>query len=547
MNLNDFLLKFKSIWKKFAFLVVGVSLISLCFSSLLSINNELNNIQERMDEDLSTLLGETAVSVADPLWEYDLVHIENLVTLLTHRKAVYEIQIMDKTRGLIVDEHNPIYKTSDGRVHYAEKSILKNNVPIGTLKIGISSTPYMKDLYRQLIARVIQSLIEITALTAVIVWISYTITKPLKALENDIEEFASGNYSKLSLIQGEDEVARLGKAFNEMAKHIEEADYELRTMNASLEQLVHERTNELNLMNIELKEALAASQEMQAELSLKNEELNNTMGELELAYKEIIEVSKSALTSQLIAGVAHEINTPIGIILTTNTFAMQEIELFKEKIDYGGLTKNDLQEFIELMMEATTNTQNNLNRTIDLIQNFKQVAVDQTSLRLREFNLKDYLDEVILTLRPAMKRIHVDIDVACPEDLMIYSYPGAYSQILTNLIFNSIKHGFKNLDSGSIRIEVNLFEQHLHLQLQLKYEDNGCGIDGTLLKNIYTPFYSTAHDQGGSGLGLSIVKNLVEKTLQGQISCESELGKGIRFIIELPIELQEASSLVEHS
>ena len=547
MNLNDFLLKFKSIWKKFAFLVVGVSLISLCFSSLLSINNELNNIQERMDEDLSTLLGETAVSVADPLWEYDLVHIQNLVTLLTYRKAVYQIQIMDKTRGLSVDDINTIYKTSDGRVHYAEKSILKNNVPIGTLKIGISSTPYLKDLYRELIARVIQSLIEITALTAVIVWISYTITKPLKALENDIEEFASGNYSKLSLIQGEDEVARLGKAFNEMAKHIEEADYELRTMNASLEQLVHERTNELNLMNIELKEALAASQEMQAELSLKNEELNNTMGELELAYKEIIEVSKSALTSQLIAGVAHEINTPIGIILTTNTFAMQEIELFKEKIDYGGLTKNDLQEFIELMMEATTNTQNNLNRTIDLIQNFKQVAVDQTSLRLREFNLKDYLDEVILTLRPAMKRIHVDIDVACPEDLMIYSYPGAYSQILTNLIFNSIKHGFKNLDSGSIRIEVNLFEQHLHLQLQLKYEDNGCGIDAALLKNIYTPFYSTAHDQGGSGLGLSIVKNLVEKTLQGQISCESELGKGIRFIIELPIELQEASSLVEHS
>lgn len=538
MKSQSFYRNFSSIWKKYIFLVATVAIISLIISGLLTMYIEVDNINKQIESELNTLLTETALSISDPLWAYNFNAMQLLTDGLINRRNIYEIQISDKIRGLIFDKRNVMYQPLDNKVQYGKKDILKNGKIIGTIQIGIAYAPYADTLYRQLISRLVQSLIQVSAYTTVILWIAYTITKPLKALEMTINEFASGDYSHFAKVDGKDEIARLASAFNTMARQIEDADYELRTMNASLEQLVLERTDELLLTNDELKETLAISQQIQAELTLKNDELNNALDSLQAANREIVEATKSNLTSQLIAGVAHEINTPVGIMVTTNTFLTQEIERFSSLLSEGTLKRTDLENFMDTISEATQNTQRNLNNTIALIHNFKEVAVDQTSLRQRNFDLKSYLEEVVSTLKPAFKHKTITLLIECPDDILLNSYPGAFSQIFTNLILNSIKHGFKSSVEGTISITVTIQDKILILD----YCDNGCGIGLEYLTHIFTPFYSTEHNRGGSGLGLSVVKNLIEKTLSGMITCASEPNQGLTFHIELPLNLYLSGS-----
>lgn len=525
---------FSSIWKKYTFLIAAVSVVSLIISGLLTTFIEIDSINKQMDSELSTLLAETSLSFADPLWAYNYNNMQLLADALINRSSVYEVEIKDSTRGLILNEKSALYSPLESKVQYGKKEILKNGKVIGTIQIGVAYAPFADNLYRQLFSSLVQSLLEVSAYTAVILWISYTITKPLKALETTIDGFASGDYTNFAKVDGNDEIARLATAFNSMARQIEEADFELRTMNVSLEQLVLDRTYELTVTNDELKETLASSQQIQAELTIKNDELNEALDSLQAANREIVEATKSNLTSQLIAGVAHEINTPVGIMLTTNTFLMKEIEHFNTQLAGGNLKKAELESFIELITEATQNTQRNLTNTITLIHNFKEVAVDQNSLRQRSFDLKSYLEEVISTLKPAFKHRKVHLTLECPNDIQLNSYPGAYSQIFTNLILNSIKHAFKEAEEGTISIMVKIQDGTLILD----YLDNGCGLETDDLAQIFTPFYSTEHNRGGSGLGLSVVKNLVEKTLLGTITCTSAPNQGIVFHMQLPLNLE---------
>ncbi len=538
MKKKSFYHNFSSLWKKYIFLVATVAIISLIISGLLTMFIEVDNINKQIESDLNIILTETALSFSDPLWAYNFNNMQLLTDVLVNRSNIYEVQITDNTRGLIVNKRNLMYQELENKVHYGKKEIYKNEKIIGTIQIGVAYTPYIDNLYRLLLSRLIQSLLQVSAYTALILWISYAITKPLKALELTINEFATGDYAHFAKVEGKDEIARLATAFNTMARQIEDADYELRTMNASLEELVLERTDALIVANDELKEALAISQQIQAELTLKNDELINALDSLQAANKEIVEATKINLTSQLIAGVAHEINTPVGIMVTTNTFLNQEIQRFNSLLSEGTLKKTDLEVFMETITEATENTQRNLSNTIALIHNFKEVAVDQTSLRQRRFDLKSYLEEVVSTLKPAFKHKKINLILECPDDILLNSYPGAYSQVFTNLIFNSIKHGFKGSDEGTISIGVKIQDKTLILD----YYDNGCGIGSEELAHLFTPFYSTEHNRGGSGLGLSVVKNLIEKTLSGMITCTSEPNQGMGFHIELPLNLYLSGS-----
>lgn len=538
MKKKSFYHNFSSLWKKYIFLVATVAIISLIISGLLTMFIEVDNINKQIESDLNIILIETALSFSDPLWAYNFNNMQLLTDVLVNRSNIYEVQITDNTRGLIVNKRNLTYQEREDKVQYGKKEILKNENVIGTIRIGIAYTPYTDNLYRLLLSRLVQSLLQVSAYTAVILWISYAITKPLKALELTINEFATGDYSHFAKVEGKDEIARLATAFNTMARQIEDADYELRTMNASLEELVSERTEALIVANDELKEALAISQQIQAELTLKNDELINALDSLQAANKEIVEATKINLTSQLIAGVAHEINTPVGIMVTTNTFLNQEIQRFSSLLSEGTLKKTDLEVFMATITEATENTQRNLSNTIALIHNFKEVAVDQISLRQRRFDLKSYLEEVVSNLKPAFKHKKINLILECPDDILLNSYPGAYSQVFTNLIFNSIKHGFKASDEGTISIVVKIQDK----TLLLDYYDNGCGIGSEELAHLFTPFYSTEHNRGGSGLGLSVVKNLIEKTLSGMITCTSEPNQGMGFHIELPLNLYLSGS-----
>lgn len=534
MSYTPFNMRFKSIWRRFVYLIVLTSAIFVIVSWIISSTTEKEKIQQSIQYEMNTVLDEAVVSMVDPLWEYDLNYLKVQVDILLKRPTVYCITIVDKIRGVVVDKGDAELDPTS-TIYYGEKAITKNGVNIGTLKVGISSTPFVEKSNEDLRSRIIMILLETSVLAFMILIISYTITKPLNVLEEEIIDFAGGNYSKKITIKSNDEIGRLANTFNQMARKIEEADAELKSLNQSLESKLEERTYELRRTNEYLEEALSQSEEIQSELTVKNEELENAMEQLQYSNKQIIEATKSNLTGQLIAGVAHEIKTPVGVILTTNSYILKEIEEFNDKLNSGGVKRSDLSHFIDTLHEASININRNLNNTISLISNFKEVAVDQTSQRKRQFDLRYYISETVSNLRPVFKHTPYKIDISCPEGIKIDSYPGAYSQILTNLIMNSIKHGFGSRDHGTINIEAAAKDNNIILI----YRDNGKGISQENLENIFTPFFSTSHNKGGSGLGLSVVKNLVEQTLQGSISCNSSLGNGVEFTITLPIELEE--------
>lgn len=247
---------------------------------------------------------------------------------------------------------------------------------------------------------------------------------------------------------------------------------------------------------------------------------------------ELIQAEKMAILGTLVAGVSHEISTPIGVSITASTFLSDQTNHLKKQFEEGALKKSDMVSFLELLDETGEILFNNLNNAAEMITNFKKVAVDQASEEIREFNLKDYSRGVVMNLKPKFKHTKHKIHVLGDEDLKLYSYPGAVNQILTNLILNSLIHGFENKEEGEIKIMVQ--ERPELMGVRIEYTDNGQGIPKETVSKVFDPFYTTKRGKGGSGLGMNIVRNLVEKTLGGSIKAYSDTGEGVRFVLDFP-------------
>jgi len=248
------------------------------------------------------------------------------------------------------------------------------------------------------------------------------------------------------------------------------------------------------------------------------------------ARDQLIEAEKMASLGGLVAGVAHEINTPLGIGVTAASHLRERYLLLKEEYDSGSLRKPSLDSFMATCGEATRILESNLQRASALIHGFKQIAVDQSSGDKRRFNMKEYLDELILSMHPEIKKTRLTVELDCDEALWIDSYPGAISQILTNLILNSILHAYDTPAVGTLLIRFRELEDHY----ELIYSDDGRGIEESVLQMIFEPFFTTRRGQGSSGLGMHICYNLVKQTLAGNIECVSTLTEGTQFTISLP-------------
>lgn len=274
------------------------------------------------------------------------------------------------------------------------------------------------------------------------------------------------------------------------------------------------------------------------ELQLTSDELQNSLNALKETQEQLIESEKMAALGGLVAGISHEINTPIGISITSSSFQYDEIERLKALYESQRMTENDFQDCIKNSLESTSIINVNLKRAADLIRCFKQIAVDQSSEEYRSFNLKTYLDEIILSLKPNLKKREAMVNIKCSEDINLKSYPGVYSQIMTNLILNSIIHGFENRDKGNISIQVDESEDDNNKQfLKIIYSDDGVGIPSDLKSKIFEPFYTTKRNIGGSGIGMALVYNLVTQKLRGKISLESKPSEGVHFTIIVPKEI----------
>lgn len=266
-------------------------------------------------------------------------------------------------------------------------------------------------------------------------------------------------------------------------------------------------------------------------LEQQNQALNETLLALHEAQDELVRKEKMASLGGLVAGVAHEINTPLGICVTATTHLIEELRLTQIDIREKKLTENKFNQFLDTLEQSLTILNSNTKRAASLVRSFKQVAVDQTSDDKRQFNVTSYIHEVLHSLQPKLKNKKITIQVDCDQQLNLFSYPGVLSQILTNFIMNSIIHGFENKDQGTIHISVNKRDQHI----ELIYSDDGHGLSEESLKKLFDPFFTTKRGQGGSGLGTHIVFNLVSNSLLGSIHANSSPEQGLSYHISFPL------------
>ena len=304
------------------------------------------------------------------------------------------------------------------------------------------------------------------------------------------------------------------------------ADGEIVGVNVAAEEITERKRAEaaLNASEREVRRARDA-----AEAALQN--LRETQNSL-------IEAEKLAALGRLVAGVAHEINNPLGTSLTLASSLERKSRLFAVEATQGTLKRSSLNEFVEAIRDGSAQLQESLNRAAELIQSFKQVASDRNNSDLRSFDLGHLTEQVATGLRPALPKHGVTLNVECQRGLSMRSYPGSYGQVLTNLFLNSIAHAFPDGQQGKIAIKVSASGAN---DVEIIFTDDGCGMSAAVRRQAFDPFFTTRRHQGCTGLGLHIVYSIVTDRLGGRLDLKSEPGRGTRVELKLPKVAPRAS------
>lgn len=355
------------------------------------------------------------------------------------------------------------------------------------------------------------SLSAIMALVVVIIiaFMNSRLTRKLNTLAISTTTILNREDDSLVEVNSIDEIGVLANAFNIMKKDVRqsfsqlvEAQQEIENLHAQekskLETLVNEKTKSLEKLMLELNER-----------------------------------EKLASLGSLVSGVSHEINTPLGIAITATSFLSEVNETFYKKLQNNDISRTDFEDYVKSINQSSSILEHNLGRAAKLVNSFKEIAVHQSIEEQMPFNMSEYLDMVVTSLHHETKKQHHKVVVNCEPGLIINSYAGAFSQIITNLMMNAIVHGHDESQNNHLNILID-FKVNGDLAI-LTFGDDGKGISEEHISHIFEPFYTTKRGLGGSGLGLNIVYNLVTGLLHGNIHCESKLGEGSRFIIEFPV------------
>ena len=319
----------------------------------------------------------------------------------------------------------------------------------------------------------------------------------------------------------------LQQAHDQLETKVEERTHELLSLNQELIAM----NTELQNTNYELEKEITERRRIEKELSSSNLKLTQAIDKLQTMQSYLVESAKMASLGNLVAGIAHEINTPVGIGLTASSHLQEITKEFNHLCTHGTPRREDLTDYLKELHEVSTIIFKNLGRAGKLIQSFKQVSSDQSSEMGRVFNLKKYLEEILLSMHPQLKKSNHQITLTCHEKLTLNGFPGAFSQVVSNLIMNSVIHAYNSTDQGNIAISLTVQDRHI----LLLYTDDGKGMPPNVVAKIFDPFFTTKRGHGGTGLGLHIVYNIVTQQFKGTISCESQIGVGTTFRIRLPL------------
>lgn len=413
----------------------------------------------------------------------------------------------------------------DNYVEVAEPITLDDNV-IGYVYLRGSMDEVSSFWQNALLVAMLVFVLTVTLSVLATLQLRRSITKPLDKMVGVIQQVARDkDYSLRLPASALLELNSMSQAFNTMLDRVQQhiarqrkAEQEASTLNTELEQQVTQRTQAL-------KEA--------------NRELLKTLEQLHQYQSHLVESEKMASLGDMVAGIAHEVNTPIGLSVTASTLLQDKLKVMQEKFDERKISTQEFERFLNDCDDNLAIIYRNLNRAAELITSFKQVAVDQSTEVDREINLCQFMDDVLLSLRPRLKPAeNFPIEIECADDLVIETKPGPLNQIMMNLILNSMVHGFDGRQQGKIHVSFAINNG----ELELVYQDDGRGVPVNIRRRIFDPFVTTKRGSGGSGLGMHLVYNLVTQVLGGHIHLFSEEEHGVEFIIRFPVTVVEHTS-----
>ena len=518
-------------------IVFSLYVIIAIFITAIHMYSEYRNEKNIIFEEMRNIEKITKKQLSTSIWHFEVPLTKDIINGILISRSIIGISIRSKNDELvgsfgIVDiskknekmisfpkKEKPLYSTA----LYSYKFMLTDDryddgAPLGSVTLYSNDTVVFKRVKNNFIFIIVNSIIKSLALWIIfLIFAKRYLTKPFLEIIDftdniDFEKLKDTKFKYKQNNKTEFEV--LKKTFNQMFQRLNISNDKYIKLNDELEIKVEERTYELEE---------------------SNEELETTIENLKQTQNQLIESEKMASLGSLVAGVAHEINTPIGAGLSGISHFLEKTKEIKKNYEADNMSAEEFEEYLSTSNRLAEMININLERTAHLVKSFKQIAVDQTNEEKRAFNFCEYLHKIIFSLTNITKAKKTKINITCKDDLIISSYPGLYSQIITNLIINSMKHGFKEKMEGTISIDV---VQSIN-SLELIYKDDGKGITKENIKKIFEPFFTTSRENGGTGLGMNIVYNIVTNNLKGSITCDSTNGSGVIFKVLVPLNEEE--------
>jgi signal transduction histidine kinase len=563
--------------------VLSVYFILTLIVTVGQIFTEYLSTKDHVEDELQTLKNTFSTSLTRALWELNTEQANSIAEGLLELPIVEGVQVRDENGNQIADyglsiqrprspiEEELIEDHPGGIFSYSFPLIFKfsgRESTVGDVTLYSSFDTIFGRIEIGIFFLIGNALIKTTFLVFLFMTAFRTmLSEPLAEIIHQMEGFdpLHPNESKLSVkINDDNELLQLKESYNNVIDdlivsnnkltnaqdQLSHANKKLDDQNLILEQEVAKKTSSLSQIMLSLeqqKDELIANQRelrqenenrqyIEDELRKRNAELANSMGNLQLAKDQLAESERMASLGGLVAGITHDVNTPLGVGVTAASFLQERLGNLKTSFEEKSLTTKNMENFINEAEQTANLLLTNLNRASELIASFKQVAVDQTSETEREINLNDYIRDIIKSLKPSFKHSNHEIVVNCPEDLYIRCAPGAIAQIVTNMIVNSLVHGFEDTNDGKISLDVSADNN----TIEMRYRDNGKGLSNDDLDKLFDAFFTTKRGEGGSGLGTHIMYNLVTQSLSGHIEAQSKPGDGLQYTIRFPMKGKQA-------
>jgi signal transduction histidine kinase len=529
--------KAKSIGFKLLVLVLAVSSLFVILQTIIQLNNDYRVGLGEIDRQFEQLELSYNASLSRSIWEVNQAQIESILVGMLIIPDVVHISVSE----LVED-------SPDGKRLLAEVGVLpgssfvRKSMPVmfesrgkknqvGVFHVTISLNKLYNGLYGTALFILLFQMVKTFLMSAFILAIfHFLVTRHLVSMASFSRNTSTENLDEFLIldrktISEEDEISAMCDALNETKNNLNnliKSNQKSMTMQIELSQKEEkEKIQEQFSKQIEAKATMLAK---------SNNELESTISKLKKTQDQLITSEKMAALGGMVKGVAHELNTPIGLSITGISHIQNDAIRLKTLLAKNKMKKSDLEEFLGSTVDLSKSIGVGLDKAASLIKSFKLVSVEQHEELKQHFDVRNNLEDILQSVRHSVKGKNINVINKIEENIELCSFPGVFYQVYTNLINNSVLHAFEGRDQGEMIISA-VFEDN---NLLMSVADNGCGMSEEVVKQVFDPFFTTKRANGGTGLGMNIIYNLVNEKLYGDIKIESKVGVGTTVSLKVP-------------